>query len=1012
MKKLYFLLPVLVVIFFIITGQKSPDVPQKWAIDHSTGIYDPSVTVSAPLPQADNNYVNPNTETRIIKTPYEELAVTPNVRVLPRTNSWQTEVDIKRHPTNPNIMFGSSNAFNNVGSLFISEGVYVTTNGGLNWFGSDTTTGAPISNHGGDPGITIDKNGTLIQTHLGFATSGMFANYSTDNGLSWSPNYTIQSGSVDKNLAGTDDSPTSPYYGRSYCVYTVFSSPYNATISYTTNSGVSWSSPTTIIPPQPGYIARGEDVRTARNGDVYVTWANNVGSGPEDFCAFAKSTNGGVSFTGSNNVFDMNGLLVFGTGFAPYGIRMNSFVRMDVDKSGGPRDGWIYIVTSQKNLAPAGSDPDIILHRSTDGGTTWSAGIRVNQDPLNNGKQQFYNAIKVDEAGGVNVVYYDNRNTAADSAEVMISRSLDGGTTWTDIVVSDHRFRPKAVTLSGIAGGYAGDYIGITSGNGKLWPIWMDDITGIYQAWTTGVQITTYALNAFNLNSPAPNSRIQSFPNGTTNYTFNWDTSASTASYKWIFGNPTATTRKITLTPTGNTLNITDGQLDVLLAGLGVAPGDSLLGQWNVWAFRNNATNDSLISANGPRAITLKRGTVTLAPFALSSPNTGARIVTSPVDPSLVNINWRKSGSGASYKWLFKVGATYTDPATINIAANNSGYDTVLSIRNSQVDSILAAFGIAPGDSSVGQWRVRAYSTSDSLNSTAPDRTITFRRTGLIPLDQDFVDPSFPPPFWSLANGGGTTQYWSRNAIGGYQTGVGSAKYDYWTAGTATPLQTLTSNQFPPVASPNNYLRFNYAHAYYLAGTTLAPDSCIIETSINNGTTWTRLIGMGASQTLTSGVNSLPGMSTLASQSSFTPILASNWATKVFAMPVGTNKVRFATKSGFGNNLYIDRVTSGILTGIEGNAITLTPDKFELSQNYPNPFNPVTKISFSIPKQSLVSLKVYDMLGKEVAKLVNEVKTAGVYNVNFDASSLSSGVYFYKIEAGNFSEIKKMMLIK
>ena len=87
-------------------------------------------------------------------------------------------------------------------------------------------------------------------------------------------------------------------------------------------------------------------------------------------------------------------------------------------------------------------------------------------------------------------------------------------------------------------------------------------------------------------------------------------------------------------------------------------------------------------------------------------------------------------------------------------------------------------------------------------------------------------------------------------------------------------------------------------------------------------------------------------------------------------------------------------------------------DTYELSQNYPNPFNPVTQINFSIPKQSVVTLRIYDVLGKEVATLVNENKPAGFYTVDFNASDLSSGAYFYRIEAGNFTDIKRMMLIK
>jgi len=94
------------------------------------------------------------------------------------------------------------------------------------------------------------------------------------------------------------------------------------------------------------------------------------------------------------------------------------------------------------------------------------------------------------------------------------------------------------------------------------------------------------------------------------------------------------------------------------------------------------------------------------------------------------------------------------------------------------------------------------------------------------------------------------------------------------------------------------------------------------------------------------------------------------------------------------------------------NETGLIPDKFALAQNYPNPFNPVTNISFSLPKSSNVTMKVYDVLGNELKTLVNEFKNAGTYNVNFDASSLSSGVYFYKIQAGDFTEVKKLTLVK
>ncbi|MDA3859765.1 MAG: T9SS type A sorting domain-containing protein [Melioribacteraceae bacterium] len=88
------------------------------------------------------------------------------------------------------------------------------------------------------------------------------------------------------------------------------------------------------------------------------------------------------------------------------------------------------------------------------------------------------------------------------------------------------------------------------------------------------------------------------------------------------------------------------------------------------------------------------------------------------------------------------------------------------------------------------------------------------------------------------------------------------------------------------------------------------------------------------------------------------------------------------------------------------------PTAYELSQNYPNPFNPSTVINFSIPESGLVTMKIFNILGQEVAELVNDVKSAGSYEVSFDASSLTSGMYIYKIQSGNFSSTRKMMLLK
>jgi len=99
-----------------------------------------------------------------------------------------------------------------------------------------------------------------------------------------------------------------------------------------------------------------------------------------------------------------------------------------------------------------------------------------------------------------------------------------------------------------------------------------------------------------------------------------------------------------------------------------------------------------------------------------------------------------------------------------------------------------------------------------------------------------------------------------------------------------------------------------------------------------------------------------------------------------------------------------------VLTSVDYNFSN--PNEFKLYDNYPNPFNPTTIIRYAIPEASFTSIKIYNGLGKEVSTLVNETKTAGTYEVEFNASDLSSGVYFYTLQAGSFKETKKMILTK
>ena len=125
-------------------------------------------------------------------------------------------------------------------------------------------------------------------------------------------------------------------------------------------------------------------------------------------------------------------------------------------------------------------------------------------------------------------------------------------------------------------------------------------------------------------------------------------------------------------------------------------------------------------------------------------------------------------------------------------------------------------------------------------------------------------------------------------------------------------------------------------------------------------------------------------------------------------VPIGGDTLYLYTQKGLS---VFDTIRVHGLT-VDVNEVPNTPASYYLSQNYPNPFNPSTKINYSIAAAGIVTIKIYNILGREISTLVNEEKSAGKYEVNFNASALASGVYFYQIKAGGFVSSKKMILLK
>lgn len=194
---------------------------------------------------------------------------------------------------------------------------------------------------------------------------------------------------------------------------------------------------------------------------------------------------------------------------------------------------------------------------------------------------------------------------------------------------------------------------------------------------------------------------------------------------------------------------------------------------------------------------------------------------------------------------------------------------------------------------------------------------------------------------------------------------------------TSTGWTTVYSNSaYTPAGTGLQYIELSTP--YYWNGT----DNLLIEVCFDNSSWSSNTTVAGTTQTETVMHNHVDGSS-------------------------GCSLTSTSTASTRPNICMVINTATGITQS--GNTI---PQSYSLSQNYPNPFNPVTKINFAIPKQGLVTMRIYDILGREVKTLVNEVKSPGNYTVDFNASEFASGVYFYKLESNSFTDIKKMMLIK
>lgn len=399
------------------------------------------------------------------------LAQHPNVLV---SNSFS--------PNEPSICINPKNTQELVAGANLNN-VYYSHDGGETW------TQAPVScpwGIWGDPVIGVDTTGHFFYLHLSNPPSGswidrIIAQKSTDGGMTWNDgSYMGLNGGKeqDKHWIAVDRQTNALYVTWTQFDNYGSASPADSSVilfSKSLDAGATWS-PAQRINLLGGDCVDEDDTAEGAvpcigpNGEVFVAWSNR------SKLWFDRSTDGGATWL-QNDIFisDQPG----GWDYAIPGIyRANGLPVTACDLSNGPHHGTVYVNWSDQRNGL--NDTDVWLAKSTDGGNTWSAPVRVNDDPA--GKQQFFTWMTIDQTNGwLWFVFYDRRNYPDENTDVFMAVSTDGGETFKNFKVSESPFVP-------VSDFFFGDYTNLAAHNGVVRPIWARLHNGDLSIWSALVQ--------------------------------------------------------------------------------------------------------------------------------------------------------------------------------------------------------------------------------------------------------------------------------------------------------------------------------------------------------------------------------------------------------------------------------------------------------------------------------------------------------------------------------------------
>lgn len=477
---------------------------------------------------------------------------------------YQGEVQVVVNPNNPNQIVAASNTAPRMpvscGPRTV-QSVFYSSNGGTTWGHTcappETAYGLDCASYGGvitgsDPALVWTTNNEVFLNHMMVCFNGNFLYsmviaHSADNGVTWTARGVIKdswpTGDIeDKEFLAIDNHAGSPWFGR---LYSCWNRNNNLVIAYSGDNGATWTE--RDLPAMPaGGTDINCDMAVQRNGTIHVvldTARCTGGVCTDELLYHTRSTNGGNTWTAPSFVANTN-FTSYSAGACPAAQEsrcLGTLGAIDIDNSRGPCDGTVYITYGDYPAGQTADNMDILVQRSTNGGSTWGAAVRVNDDGAG-GRIQFNPFLTVDQIKGQPMLAWsDARNDPANtSVDIFASRSTNCGKNFkknVQVTQPSSEFNNSTISYSNESpanplrnANQFGDYMGVDARNGKAYVAWTDS-RHFFPSFQTEPQRENIAFAVVTFGPPAPENLTVTLSNGKPRLSWSYNPPADLAAF-------------------------------------------------------------------------------------------------------------------------------------------------------------------------------------------------------------------------------------------------------------------------------------------------------------------------------------------------------------------------------------------------------------------------------------------------------------------------------------------------